>query len=114
MLQILHNPHCSKSNCALDYLKEHHVTFELRDYQQNPLSVAELKAVCRKLDIAPEALVRKKEPLFREKYSGQSFSDEEWLNILAQNPVLLQRPIVFNKDKGVIARPAEKIEELLF
>lgn len=112
MIQIIHNPHCSKSNCALDYLKGNTDTFEIRDYQENPLSVEELKEVCQKLGQRPETIVRKNEALFKEKFEGKTFTDEEWYQILAENPILLQRPIVIKGDKAVVARPLEKIEEL--
>lgn len=113
MLQILHNPHCSKSNCALDYLKEHQIDFELRDYQQQPLSVEELKEVCRQLEVSPESLVRKNEKLFQEQFVNQDFTEEEWFLILSENPTLLQRPIVLNGAKGVVARPVERIEAII-
>lgn len=113
MLKIFHNPECSKSNCALDYLNEHHIAFELRNYLLNPLSVAELNSICQLLQVSPFSLVRKNELLYKEKFFGKEFSDEEWLKILSENPVLLQRPIVLNDGKAVVARPAEKINELL-
>lgn len=113
MIQIFHNPQCSKSNCALDYLKEHKIAFELRDYQQEPLSVAELKEICQLLAVGPESIIRKNEKLFIENFLGKNYSDEEWFEILAENPVLLQRPILVNEDKAVIARPPELIDSLI-
>lgn len=113
MIQILHNPQCSKSNCALDYLKNHNIDFELRDYQQQPLSVEELKEVCRQLQVSPESLVRKNEQLFQEQFSDKAFTEEEWFFILSENPSLLQRPIVLNGAKGVVARPVERIQEIV-
>lgn len=113
MIKILHNPQCSKSNCALDYLKEHKIDFELRDYQQDPLTAAELKEICRLLNVSPETLVRKNEELYKEKFATNSFTEEEWLTLLEKHPILLQRPIIVNGNKAVIARPTESISQII-
>lgn len=113
MFKILHNPHCSKSNCALDFLKEKNLDFELQDYKKHPLSKEELRTLCDQLKLPPEAIVRKNEKLYREKFAQMQYTDEEWLDILAKYPELLQRPIVILGDKAVVARPAEEIDTLL-
>lgn len=113
MIKVLHNPQCSKSNCALDYLKTRQIAFEIRDYQNNPLDKAELKTLCAQLGLKPEDIVRKTEPVYQEQFAEKHYSDEEWLDILAKNPILIQRPIIIHDGKAVIARPAENIDELL-
>lgn len=113
MIKVLHNPECSKSNCALDYLKTRQIAFEVRDYQNNPLDKAELKILCAQLGLKPEDIVRKTEPVYQEQFAEKHYSDEEWLGILAKNPILIQRPIIIHEGKAIIARPAENIDELL-
>lgn len=113
MIKVLHNPQCSKSNCALDYLKTRQVAFEVRDYQQNPLDKEELKNLCAQLGLRPEEIVRKTERLYQEEFAGKHYSDEEWFEILAENPILIQRPIIIHDGKAVIARPTENIDQLL-
>lgn len=113
MIKVLHNPQCSKSNCALDYLKTRQLAFEVRDYQNNPLDKEELKVLCEQLGLKPEDIVRKTEPVYKEHFVQKHYSDDEWLDILARNPILIQRPIIIHEGKAVIARPAENIDELL-
>ncbi|HNG72627.1 MAG TPA: ArsC/Spx/MgsR family protein [Chitinophagales bacterium] len=48
-----------------------------------------------------------------EKYKGKNLSDEEWLQAMNENPILIERPIVINGDKAVVARPPEKVNEIL-
>lgn len=113
MIKVLHNPQCSKSNCALDYLETRQLAFEVRDYQNNPLDKEELRVLCGQLGLKPEAIVRETESLYKEHFAQKSYSDEEWLDILSKNPILLQRPIIIHEGKAVIARPAENIDQLL-
>jgi arsenate reductase len=61
----------------------------------------------------PSQLVRKSEPLYKENYEGRDISEDEWLSILAENPVLIERPIVEKDDKAIVARPPEKVYDFL-
>ncbi len=42
------------------------------------------------LGIAPEQLLRKNEAVFKEKYKGKSFTDEEWIDIMIDHPKLIE------------------------
>jgi arsenate reductase len=63
--------------------------------------------------MAPSELVRTNESVFRQKYSGKTLSDQQWIQALAADPVLLQRPIVVRGDDAVIGRPPENAKRLL-
>ncbi len=112
---IYHNPHCSKSRQALEILRERGETFDVVKYLSDTPSVTELDSLCRKLGVEPHALMRTKERRFQEL--GLSLSDtrdrSEWLQILNENPVLLERPIVVRGNKAIIGRPPERIVEIL-
>ena len=60
-----------------------------------------------------EDIVRKGETLYKEKYKGKKISETEWIKILSENPILIERPIVVKGDKAIIARPPEKVLEFL-
>lgn len=113
MLKIYHNTRCSKSRCTLDLLNENHQNYEVVEYLKTPPTVAELKDILKKLNLKPEQLVRKGEKLFQENFAGKQFTDEEWLQLMAENPVLIERPIVVNGDKAVIGRPPENVLSIL-
>lgn len=108
-ITIYHNGECSKCRGALEILQERNIPYEVRWYLAEPLSKDELTALLKKLDIPPSGLVRKSEPLYTEQYEGKNMSEEEWLDILAENPILVQRPIVEKGDKAIIARPPERV-----
>ena len=69
--------------------------------------------ILMKLDMKPEQIVRKGEKVFKEKLKGLSFTDEEWLKILVENPVLIERPIVVKGNTAVIGRPPENVKKFL-
>ncbi len=83
------------------------------DYLTHPPSYDLLKNILVKLNMKPEQLLRKKEKLFKEKYEGKKFGPEEWIKVMVDNPILIERPIVVGKHKAVIGRPPENVEALL-
>lgn len=113
MLQILHNPRCSKSNCALDFLKKENLQFEILDYLNNPLTASEIKTILKQIGIPAEELIRKSESIYKEQYAGKTVSEDEWIAIMVQHPILIERPIIIKDGKAVIGRPIEKVYNLL-
>jgi arsenate reductase len=112
-LTIYHNPACSKSRETLELIRASGVTPRIVEYLKTPPTQAELAAIARKLGVAPEELVRKTEPVFREKYQGRALGDSDWLEALGADPILLQRPIVVRGDSAVIGRPPQNVQPLL-
>ena len=111
-LQIFHNPRCGKSRDALSYLYEKELKPEIIFYLNDPPSFFELRDVIRKLNIKPAELIRNKEKVFVNNYKGKNFSDDEWIKIMTENPILIERPIIIAGEKAVIGRPKERIDEL--
>lgn len=113
MIQIYHNPRCSKSREALQFLeetgKEHNVVLYLKD----ELTKEQLTEVINKLGIAPIELVRKNEQIWKDEYKGKELTDDEVINAMVKNPKLIERPIVVNGNKAVVARPAEALKAVL-
>lgn len=68
----------------------------------------------RKLGISPRELLRKGEQAYRDlKLKDRELSDDELINIMVENPDLIQRPIVVRGEKAVLGRPPENVRELL-
>ncbi len=108
-MKIYHNPRCSKSRQGLAILQEAKVDFEIIEYLKTPLSEKELKAILSKLKIDAIDLIRKNEAIWKENYKGKELSNEQIIKAMAENPKLIERPIVIHKNKAVIGRPPEKI-----
>ena len=112
MVRIYHNPRCRKSREALRLLQDHGEKIEIIEYLKNPPSITELSALVSKMDMKPEDLVRKNETIFKNKYRGKSYSDKEWIKIMVNNPVLIERPIIVKNKRVILARPPEKVNKL--
>lgn len=112
MITIYHNPRCSKSREGLKFLEEQSVDLQIVKYLDNPLTKNELTALIKKLNISPIELVRTKEDGWKN-YKGQELSDEQIVEAMVENPKLIERPIVVNGDKAVIARPFSLIKDVL-
>ncbi|MGB2129400.1 MAG: arsenate reductase (glutaredoxin) [Flavicella sp.] len=113
MIKIYHNPRCAKSRQGLAFLQEKNLEFETVLYLKNGLTHQELSSILQQLDIRPEALLRKSEKIWKENYKGKELSDQEIIKAMLENPKLIERPIVSNGKKAVIARPAETIDTVL-
>lgn len=109
---IYHNPRCMKSRQTLALIKEHNVEPEIIEYLKTPPTEAELRKILMKLNLHPQDIIRKGERLFKEKFKGMNFNEDEWVRILSENPVLIERPIVVRGNKAVIGRPPENVENL--
>ena len=113
MITIYHNNRCSKSRCALTALENSGQEFEIINYLETVPTVDELRVIIEKLDIKPHGLIRKSEAIYIAEYKGKDLSDDEWIAAMAVHPILIERPILISGDKAVIARPSEKINEIL-
>lgn len=113
MLKIYHNGECSKCRGALEILIEKGIAFEPRFYLAEPLNKEELKALLEKLDMQAKDIVRTGEPLYAERYEGKTLTEDEWLEAIVNNPILLQRPIIEKGNKAIIARPPERVFEMI-
>jgi len=113
MLKIYHNPRCRKSREALAILLDKGHDPEIIQYLKDPPSIPELKDLLVKMDMKPEEIIRTGEKIYRENYKGRKLTDEEWFNILVENPILIERPIVVSGEKAVLGRPPEKILEII-
>jgi polyphosphate kinase len=113
IMKLYHNPRCAKSRAGLKYLEEKGYDVEIKKYLTEGISENELRELVEKTGKKPFEFVRTQEKIFKEKYRGKEFSDNEWLKILAENPRLLKRPIVVNGDKAVLADPPPAVEEII-
>ena len=110
--KIYHNSRCKHSRAGLDFLKSKTADFEVRDYISDVITLMELKEILLKSNLKPSQIVRTNEEYFKTYLKGKSFTDDEWIKIIIENPKLIQRPIVVGKYKAVIGNPPEEINKL--
>lgn len=113
MIKIYHNPACRKSREGVAYLTDKAHPFEVVEYLKLPFSKKDIQSLLKALGMKAEDLIRKNEAIYKEKYKGKELSEDEWIEAMLEYPKLIERPIVIHDGKAVVARPAEKIEEIL-
>ena len=88
--------------------------FERINYYIKRLSDKKLRELVKKMGIKPRDLLRKTEPIYRELgLASNDFSGDEIISLMAENPDLIQRPIVERGDRAVLGRPTENVRRLL-
>ena len=110
MIKILHNNSCSKSRGILEYLDENGVAFEIIDFINEPLSEMELRTVVKKLHLPVKDMVRTNEKIYKDQFSGKNLGDDELIQMLLENPSLIQRPIIIKGSVAMIGRPLENVK----
>ncbi|WP_411767455.1 arsenate reductase (glutaredoxin) [Winogradskyella sp. A3E31] len=113
MIEIYHNPRCSKSRQGIALLESYGAPFKVVRYLDNTPNEKELESLIDKLNIKPIELVRKNEAIWKSDFKSKDLTDSEIISAMAQHPKLIERPIVVKGRKAVIGRPTEKISTLL-
>ncbi len=114
MLKIYHNPRCSKSRQTLELINDADTEVEVIEYLKTPPTEDELHDLITKLNLPIEYLIRKNEEVYKTEFKGKEFTEDEWIKILVENPVLIERPIVVNQDgEAILGRPPENVIKLL-
>ncbi|WP_395048673.1 arsenate reductase (glutaredoxin) [Flavobacterium sp.] len=109
MIQIYHNSRCGKSRECIAFLEDSGQEYEVVKYLEDVPTFEELKTIIKKLGVKPIELVRRKEKIWIENFKDATMSDDEIIHTMILNPILIERPIVINGDKAIIARPLEKV-----
>jgi arsenate reductase len=109
MIQVYHNPRCGKSRSCLAFLNDANQDYEIIQYLTETPTFEELKSLIEKLNLKPIELVRVKEKVWIEEYKGKTLADSQVIQAMADNPILIERPIVIKDGKAIIARDLEKV-----
>ena len=112
MTTIWHNPRCSKSRATLALIEDAGITPEIRLYQDNAPNEAEIHAALELLDIPASALIRTGEALYKE-LALKDADNDALIKAMAENPKLIERPVVINNGQAALGRPPESVLKIL-
>ena len=111
---IYHNPLCGTSRKTLEILRESGADVHIVEYLKTPPSREELKRLYARAGITPRQGLRAREPLAAELgLKDESVSDEAILDAMMQHPILIERPLVETGKGAVLARPQDKVRDIL-
>jgi arsenate reductase len=112
-LTVYEKPTCTTCRNLVSLLEERGIAMERIDYHVTGLTGPELRGLLEKAGLGPRDVLRTREPLVAELGLPGERSDEELIALMAEHPQLVQRPIVVRGDRAVLARPVERVLELL-
>ncbi len=113
-ITVYQKPTCSTCRAVHAALRESGVDFTAVDYYTDPIPETMLRQLLRKMAISPRELLRTRETIYRTLRLGErDVSDDELIALMVKHPDLIQRPIVEKGDRAILARPAERLREIL-
>ncbi len=113
-LKILHNPRCSKSRQTLAILSENGIDVDIIEYLKDAPSEKTLRQIINILGIKPRELLRKGEVVYKENnLRREDLTDDDLIQFMLDNPILIERPIVYDDKRAVIGRPPDNVLKLI-
>lgn len=113
-ITLYHNPDCSKSRAALALLEENDAQITIVYYLEEPLERSELENLLGQLGLPLRDLLRKSEAEYEQFALGdETLSEDIVYELVLKNPILIQRPIAVAGNRALIARPPERVLELI-
>lgn len=113
-ITIYQKPSCTTCRQVFNALKKAGADVTSVNYYLDPISKEKLKELILKMKIPAGELLRTKENIYKElALRDKLLSDEECIDLMVKYPDLIQRPIVEKGSKAVLARPAERLGEIL-
>lgn len=109
---IYHNPKCSKSRQALEFLRTNHIEATIIEYLKTPLNKKDIQSLLMLLKINVDDILRSSEDIYKT-LNLKNASNTQKLDAVVAHPNLLQRPIVVFENKAIIARPPELLKDFL-
>ncbi|GIU81192.1 MAG: arsenate reductase [Acidobacteria bacterium] len=110
---VYEKPTCTTCRNLAKWFEENGIDYEKVNYYIEPLTEEKLKELLKKAGLRAYDVLRKKEPAFKNSGITEQTPDDEIIKAIIANPDLLQRPIVEVGEKAVLARPIEKVKEIL-
>lgn len=109
-LTILHNPRCSTSRKALEAIEAAGAEVDVVRYLDSPLSERAVLDLLEILEDSPGDLVRR-DATFEQLDLAESDVDspEKVAAVLADDPRLMQRPVLIAEDVAIIGRPFDRV-----
>jgi arsenate reductase len=113
-ITLYQKPTCTTCRKVYAALREAGVDFAAIDYFVDPIPKTKLKELVRKMGIPVRTLLRTSEERYKTlRLADRDLTDDEILELLVKYPELIQRPIVEKGARAVLARPAERVREIL-
>lgn len=113
-ITVYQKPTCTTCRQVYAALRDAGVDFEAVDYYVDRIPRAKLTELLGKMGIRARQLLRTKEEQYKAlKLGERDLTDDQIVDLMVEHPDLIQRPIVEKGDRAILARPAERLLEIL-
>ena len=113
-ITIYEKPTCTTCRKVVKALDEAGVDFEKVNYYVKPFTKTKLQNLLKKMKMKPSELVRKNEKAYKDlDMKNKKYTEAQVLDLMIKNPDLVQRPIIEKGEKAILARPPERLKEIL-
>ena len=113
-ITVYQKPTCTTCRQVYQALTESGVDFDAVDYYTDPIPKAKLQELLKKTGLKARDLLRTKEDIYKKlKLGERDLSEAEIIDLMVEHPDLIQRPIVEKGNRAILARPAERLKEIL-
>jgi arsenate reductase len=113
-ITIYHNPACGTSRNVLALIRNSGEEPRIVEYLKTPPTRDELADLIRRMGIAPRDLLRRKGTSYDARgLDDPKYGDEELIALMAEDPPLINRPIVVTPLGVKLCRPSEAVLDIL-
>ena len=113
-ITVYQKPTCTTCRQVYNALKEKGVDFNAVNYYLEPIPKKKLVELLKKMGIGAKGLLRAKEAIYKKlRLAEKNLTDDQLVDLMVKYPDLIQRPIVEKGSKAILARPAERLQEIL-
>jgi arsenate reductase len=113
-LTIYQKPTCTTCRTVVKMLQQAGVDFDAINYYIEPIPKGKLEGLLKKMAIKPRGLLRSNEPIYKQlKLAERNLSDDQLVDLMVKHPDVIQRPIIEKGERAILARPPERLKEIL-
>jgi arsenate reductase len=113
-ITIYQKPTCTTCRTVMKMLQASGVDFDAINYYIEPIPKGKLRDLLKKMGIKPRELLRSKEPVYKQlRLAERKLPDDQLIDLMVEHPDLIQRPIIEKGERAILARPPERLKEIL-
>ena len=113
-ITIYHNPKCGTSRNTLEMIRKSGEEPVVIEYLKTPLERGQLVELISATGLGVREILRQRGTPYDDLDLGnEKWSDDELIDFIVEHPILMNRPIVASPKGAVLARPSEKVLDIL-
>jgi len=101
-ISIYYNPDCSKAKKAVAYAKSVSAQVFTIEFSKSRRTPTQWREILGQLGLRPKDLMDRSKDFYQQNIRGREFEDEDWINVLINNPEIIRSPIATRGNKVLV------------